>query len=111
MTVGDIHVARFASKAQFLRYAGRYIRRLPIAQHRFVKITDTEVRFRMKDLKLKKWVVKSYTIADFVSTLADHVPDRDRHAIRYFGLLAPGANGRTGAALFAVLGQEKRPRP
>ena len=107
----NIYVAHFISKAQFLRYAGRYIRRLPIAQHRIVKITDREVQFLRKDLKLKRWVLTCYSVADFVAALADHVPDRYRHAIRYFGLLAPGAKAKTGAALFALLGQEKRPRP
>jgi hypothetical protein len=107
----NIHVAHFISKAQFLRYAGRYIRRLPIAQHRFVKITDREVQFLRKDLKLKKWVLTCYTPADFVATLANHVPDRYRHGIRYFGLLAPGAKAQTRAALFALLSQQKRPRP
>lgn len=107
----NIHVDRFASKDQFIRYAGRYIRRPPIAQHRFTKIEDGEVRFMRKDLKLKKWVETPYSIEDFVSTLADHIPDRYRHAIRYFGLLAPGAKGRTDLGLFAVLGQPKRPRP
>jgi hypothetical protein len=43
-------------------------------------------------------------------TLAEHVPDRYRHAIRYFGLLAPGTKRRTSAALFALLAEEKRPR-
>jgi Putative transposase len=47
-----------------------------------------------KDLKMKKWVETSYSIEDFIVTLADHVPDRYRHAIRYFGLLAPGTRGR-----------------
>ncbi len=105
----NIHIAHFTSN--FLRYAGRYIRRLPIAQHRFVKITDQEVHFLRKDLKLKKWVVTSYLIKDFVSTLAEHVPDRYQHAIRYFGLLAPGTKSKMTAALFAMLGQEKRARP
>jgi hypothetical protein len=104
-------VARFTSKEQFLRYAGRYIRRPPIAQHRFVKIGDGEVQFLRKDLKLKQWVVTRYSMNDFVLTLADHVPDRYSHAIRYFGLLAPGAKGRTSLGLFAVLRQPKRPRP
>lgn len=107
----NIHVAHFTSKTQFLRYAGRYIRRLPIAQHRFVKITDREVQFLRKDLKLKKWVLTSYSVSNFVSILADHVPDRYRHASRYFGLLAPAAKAQIGADLFGLLGQEKRPRP
>ena len=33
-------------------------------------------------------VITCYTTADFLATLADHVPDRYRHNIRYFGLLA-----------------------
>ncbi len=33
------------------------------------------------------------------------------HGMRYFGLLAPRRKGQTFAALFALLRQEKRPRP
>ena len=94
-----------------MRYAGRYIRRPPIAQHRFEKITEREVQFWRKDLKEKRRVLTRYSIEEFVATLAEHVPDRYRHAIRYFGLLAPGSKSRTSAALFVLLGQKKRPRP
>lgn len=107
----NIHIARFASKDQFIRYAGRYIRRPPIAQHRFTEIEDGEVCFMRKDTRLRKWLVTRYSIEDFVMALADHIPDLYRHAIRYFGLLAPGAKGRTDPGLFAVLRQTKRPRP
>jgi len=107
----NIHISRFASKYQFVRYAGRYIRRPPIAQHRFTKIGDGQVQFQRKDLKLKKWIPTCYSIEDFVVALADHIPDRYRHAIRYFGLLAPGAKARTGLGLFTVLRQPKAPRP
>jgi hypothetical protein len=81
----NIYLARFASKEQFVRYAGRYIRRPPIAEHRFVKIGNGEVQFQSKDLKLNKWVVTRYRVEDFVIALADHIPDQYRHAIRYFG--------------------------
>jgi hypothetical protein len=104
----NIDIDRFKSKWQFLRYAGRYIRRPPIAQHRVVEITDLEVQFWRKDLKEKRPVLTRYLIEDFVATLAEHVPDRYRHAIHYFGLLAPRSKGRIFAALFALLGQEKR---
>jgi hypothetical protein len=53
----------------------------------------------------------SCTPEGFVATLAEHVPDRYRHAIRYFGLLAPGSKARTSAAVFALLGQQKQLRP
>jgi len=107
----NIDIDHFKSKWQFLRYAGRYIRRPPIAQHRFEEITDREVQFWRKDLKQKRRVLTRYSIEEFVATLAEHVPDHYRHAIRYFGLLAPGSKRQTSAALFALLGQEKRPRP
>ena len=52
-----------------------------------------------------------YLLEEFVDALAAHVPDRYRHAMRYFGLLAPGTKHMTSAALFALLGQNTRPRP
>jgi len=62
--------------------------------------------------KIQKWRVNiSYTPEEFVATWGEHVPDPYRHAIRYFGLLAPGSKARTSAAVFALLGQQKQPRP
>jgi hypothetical protein len=58
-----------------------------------------------------KRVETRYSITEFVATLADHVPDRYCHAIRYFGLLAPSSKRKTSAALFALLGQAQRHRP
>jgi hypothetical protein len=55
-------------------------------------------------------VLTRYSIEEFVDTLAEHVPDRYKHGMRYFGLLAPRRKGQTSAALFALLEQEKRPR-
>lgn len=40
-----IHIAHFKSKRQFLRYAGRYVRRPPIAQQRTIR------RFRSADAR------------------------------------------------------------
>ena len=107
----NIDVHHFTSKEQFLRYAGRYARRPPIAQRRFMSITDKEVAFWTKDLRLKRKVIDRYPIEQFLALLAEHVPDRYRHAIRYFGLLAPGAKKKTSAAVFTLLKQKKRPRP
>jgi len=107
----NIDIDHFKSKWQFLKYVGRYIRRPPVAQHRFVKITDREVWFWTKDLKQKRRVLTRYLIEDFVATLAEHVQDRYRHAIRYFGLLAPGSKGQTSGALLVLLRQENQRRP
>ena len=46
----NLYVDPIRSKWHFLRYVARYVRRPPIAQHRFTKITDGEVEFLTKDL-------------------------------------------------------------
>jgi hypothetical protein len=107
----SVHVDYFQSKTHFLRYAGRYARRLPIAQHRLEEVTTEKVRFWLKDKKLKKRVISECSPAEFVAMLAEHVPERYRHSVRRFGLLSPRSKAQTSGALFALLGQQKRPRP
>jgi hypothetical protein len=104
----SIDIDYFQSKAHFLRYAGRYVRRPPIAQHRFVKITNGEIHFRTKDLRQKKIVITKYSATEFVRALGEHVPDRYRNAIRYFGLLAPRSKEQTADGLLTLLRQHKR---
>jgi hypothetical protein len=72
----SIDIDQFASKEHFLRYAGRYVRRPPIAQYRFTKITDREIQFWTKDKILKRRKNVSCTPEEFVATLGEHVPDR-----------------------------------
>ena len=99
------------SKQHFLGYVARYVRRPPIAQRRFVNVTEREVEFLTKDKRLQQVVTTRYSIKQFIALWGDQVPDRYRHAIRYFGLLAPGTKSRIWAALFVLLRQERRPRP
>jgi len=107
----NVKINRVESKKHFLEYACRYVRRPPIAQRRFLEITDQEVSFITNDLKTKKVVPTNYSLTGFVAAFAEHVPDRYRHAVRYFGLLAPASKGRTAAGIFAILGQPVRPKP
>jgi hypothetical protein len=106
-----IYLRESMSKKHFLQYAARYARRPPISQRRLLRVTDGEVEFWTKDKKQKRRVKTRCSLQDFVALLAEHIPDRYRHAIRYFGLLAPRARNRTSAAMFALVGQDKRPRP
>ena len=107
----NIHIQRFQRKRQFLGYVGRYARRPPIAQHRYRHIGRDEIRFVTKDTRTQQPVMTRYTTADFLATLADHVPDRYRHTIRYFGLLAPRTKARTHDTVFALLGQARQGKP
>ena len=107
----NIDIKRFRGKKQFLAYAGRYARRPPIAQHRFRGIDRQQIRFLTKDTRSGRIVESAYSPAEFLAVLADHIPDRYRHNIRYFGLLAPRVKGRTHDAVFAMLGQDRLRKP
>jgi Putative transposase len=107
----NVDVQRCTSKEHFLRYAGRYARRPPLAQYRILTNNNDEISFHTKDHKLKREVVTRYAPDDFIRVLSDHVPDHYRHVIRHFGLLAPRARRCTFVALFAQLGQLRRPKP
>jgi hypothetical protein len=66
---------------------------------------------KAKDKKQKRNVIISLTPEEFVASLADHVPDHYRHAVRYFGLLAPASRSRAWAGVFVLLGKPVNPRP
>ena len=99
------------SKAQILRYAGRYVRRPPIAEHRILEYGSEEVRFLTKDLKIGKIVETCYSLEEFIERLSHQVPDRYVNNIRYFGLLAPRTKARLYDFVFHLLGQDRRPKP
>jgi Putative transposase/Transposase zinc-binding domain len=106
-----VFLDRIVSKAHFLRYAARYIRRPPIATWRLLKITKSDMEFVAKDTRAGFPIRTRKPLPEFVRLLAAHVPDHYRHGIRYFGLLAPRTKGLTCAALFIVLAQTRRSRP
>lgn len=105
------HLDQITSKAHFLRYAARYVRRPPIAKWRIRGLVRGEVEFFARDRKNKRLVRTARPMAEFVRLLASHVPNRYKHAIRYFGLLAPRTKAKNQLALFLLLNQERRPRP
>jgi len=106
-----VYITSRMPKRHFLGYAGRYSRRLPIAQNRILKVTEKEVVYLAKDTKTKTLQETRCTPAAFVALLSPHVLDRYQHSMRYFGLLAPRTKRLTSGAVFALLGQHPRPRP
>jgi hypothetical protein len=107
----NVNVQPCMSKEHFLQYAGRYVRRPPLAQYRILDHDAKQVRFRTSDHRLKKEVTTCYTLQEFTRLLADQVPDHYRHAVRHFGLLASRVRRQTFGTIFALLGQKRRPRP
>ncbi len=105
------YLDKVVSKSHFVRYAARYIRRPPIASRRLLRLTDRMVEFLAKDTKRRQSVPTSFSPRAFLARLAQHVPTRYGHAIRYFGLSAPRTKGVAWSAMFAILGQQQQPRP
>jgi hypothetical protein len=107
----SIKIQSFKSKEHFLRYAGRYLRRPPIAQRRITHIGERTVTFWTKDKKRHRRVEVECSLEEFVDRWSQHIPERYQHAVRSFGLFAPRALRQTSAAIFAILRQGRRPRP
>jgi hypothetical protein len=107
----SVKIQSFKSKEHFLRYAGRYVRRPPIAQRRITDIGERTITFWFKDKKLGRRVFVQCSLEEFIDRWAQHIPGRYQHAVRSFGLFAPRSLGQTSAAIFAILEQERRPRP
>jgi hypothetical protein len=107
----SIKIQSFEDKAHFLQYAGRYVRRPPIAQCRITWIGERTVRFWFKDKKLHRKVVVECLLEEFINRWAQHLPEDYQHAVRSFGLFAPRALSQTSAAISAILRQKRRPRP
>jgi hypothetical protein len=106
-----IKVQSFEDKSHFLQYAGRYVRRPPIAQRRITNITEQGVTFWTRDKKLRRRVEVQCSLQEFIDRWARHILERYQHAVRSFGLFAPRALGQTSAAILFILGQKRRPRP
>lgn len=107
----SVKVQSFKSREHFLRYAGRYVRRPPIAQRRIVRIRNGFVTFWAKDKKLKRVFELRYSLEEFIDYWIQHIPELYRHSMRYFGLFAPRALSQTMEAIFAAVGQLRRPKP
>ena len=106
-----IKIQSFEDKWHFLQYAGRYVRRPPIAQRRITWIGERAVRFWYNDKKLRRRVEVECSLEEFIDRWSQHIPERYQHAVRSIGLFAPRAVRQTSAAIFVILRQERRPRP
>jgi hypothetical protein len=106
-----VHVQAFDGKDHFLRYAGRYVRRPPIAERRIVAVSNGFVRFWYKDKRLGRRETVACTIEEFIDRWAQHVPKAYCHTVRYFGLFGPRRWSQVVASAFEQIGEKQGPRP
>ena len=107
----NVKIQSLESREHFFKYAGRYLRRPPIAQRRITSITDRSITFWSKNKKLGVRVEVQCSPEEFIDRWAQHIRDRYQHSVRYFGLLAPRTVSQTSAGIFAMLGQKQNPGP
>jgi hypothetical protein len=109
----NVKLQSLGSKEHFLRYAGRYTRRPPIAQRRIIGISKQEIKFWAKDRRRHRQVIVRLTPKEFLAAWIKHIPEHYEHSVHSFGLFAPRTSGERSAAVSAILGQipKRRPRP
>ena len=107
----SIRIQSLYSITHFVEYAGRYIRRPPIAGYRITEIGNGIVRFWYNDKREHQRKSITCSQEEFIDRWAQHILQRYQHSVRNFGLFAPRSVGQTSAAIFALLQQKKRPRP
>jgi hypothetical protein len=107
----SVKIQSFASQEHFLEYAGRYVRRPPIAQYRITQFSNQTVTFWYNDKMLHRRAYVQCSLEEFCDRWAQHVPERYQHAVRNFGLFGPRSIAKTNAAVFVILGQTQQPRP
>jgi hypothetical protein len=110
----SIKIQSFQSSEHFLRYAGRYVRRPPIAQRRITYVGKRTVSYWAKDRKSENKGSRTCvqcTPEEFVDRWAQHIRDHYKHSIRHFGLFGPRAMSQNSSTIFAIIGQKQRPRP
>jgi hypothetical protein len=107
----SVDIKSFSSQQHFLEYAGRYVRRPPIAQRRIVYIGKRTVTFWYNDKLLHRRVYVECSLEEFTDRWAQHIPDRYQHSVRSFGLFGPRSVAQTAAFIFAFLGQKRELKP
>jgi hypothetical protein len=107
----SIRIQTLNSVTQFLQYAGRYIRRPPIAGYRITYIGERDVTFWYNDKREHQRKYITCSQQEFIDRWAQHILQRYQHSVRNFGLFAPRSLGQTSTAIFNLLRQVKRPRP
>jgi Putative transposase/Transposase zinc-binding domain len=81
----------FAEPGHLIRYLGRYVNRIAIANHRIQSIDDGQITFTYLDNRdqSEQKIEKSMPLpaAEFIRRFLAHVPPRHVRRIRYYGFL------------------------
>jgi hypothetical protein len=95
----------FAGPTQVLDYLGPYTHRVAIANHRLLRLTDRDVRFRYKDYAHgNRRKVMTLAAGELIRRFLLHVLPRGFMRIRHYGILANRSKRAQLAQARAALG-------
>lgn len=77
----------FAEPGHLIRYLGRYVNRIAIANHRILSIDNGEICFRYHDNRTDTERTLTLTADDFIRRYLTHVLPRGFRRVRYYGFL------------------------
>lgn len=83
--VAHIRPERIGHGQGLIRYVGRYIRHPAIANSRIIDYNGRDVTFCYDDNKGKR-MLKTMGVFEFISSIIQHLPERNFRMIRYYGI-------------------------
>jgi hypothetical protein len=109
----SVKIQSLDSVEHFFQYGGRYARRPVIAQSRIANLDLNlqTVQFSAKDKYSGKRVLIRCSLEELIDLWAQHILKHYKHAVRYFGLLAPRSVNRMFDRIFSSIGCRRQPRP
>jgi len=72
-----------------LKYLGRYVHRIAIANSRLLSMDDGKVTFRYQECGQTEWKTLTLAATEFIRRFLQHVLPSGVHKVRYYGLWAP----------------------
>ena len=93
-----------------LRYLGRYVHRIAIANSRIESMDNGNVTFRYHESATGKQKKMTLTAKEFLRRYLQHVLPQGFHKVRYYGLLSP-ANRTTLKRVQLLLAQRRKITP
>jgi len=104
----------FAEPAHLIRYLGRYVNRIAIANHRIQSIEDGQVTFTYLDNReIEEKIEKTMRLpaAEFIRRFLAHIPPPQFRRIRYYGFLVNSQRKDKLATCRRLLGLDNPEQP
>jgi len=104
----------FAEPGHLIRYLGRYVNRIAIANHRIQSIEDGQVTFTYLDNREKEEPIEKtmhLSAAQFIRRFLSHIPPVRFRRVRYYGFLVNSQRKDKLTLCRALLGLENPAQP